>query len=567
MKEIMGCGSSSQSDVVDKPDPVFKGVHTNGEVKHHHHQNGTAAVSRKKSGVTVNNNTNKSQTAEEKEEEKEQDVLKISSPEEVEEMLEQLEEGELFCDPDFPPGYRALFCSPGMSDQNVTWLRPQELLEEGQVPELMVDGVTRDDIKQGILGDCWFLSACAAVSQQDSCMKKVLPSNQQLSGPGYKGVVCFNFWRFGRWLPVYIDDRLPCVDGQLIYGHSAEPREFWVSLIEKAYAKLHGSYEAIEGGITMDAMVDLTGGLAERYDVTEYDPTVYQRISRAHKSGAFVTCAKKGDWRNSMKAEANGLVPGHAYTVTDVTKIRHEMGEEKLVRLRNPWGDATEWRGSWSDNDVNWQWVDEATKRKIQVESRDDGEFWMSFRDFCRHFQEITICLLGPDFDGDGVQDTVGHMETVRGEWKVGESAGGSRNNLDLFATNPQFLLTLHEADEFNIETDDAESEGKCTIVISLMQHLLQSCRSVPPKSLQIGFAIYKTLTPEAKLPARHFRYTRDSGKNGVYINFREVSGRFELDPGSYVIIPSTFNPDCPASFTLRVFGEKCFSLTGPLPP
>ena len=59
---------------------------------------------------------------------------------------------------------------------------------------------------------------------------------------------------------------------------------------------------------------------------------------------------------------------------------------------------------------MNWQWVDEATKRKIQVESRDDGEFWMSFRDFCRHFQEVTICLLGPDFDGDGVQDTVSKL-------------------------------------------------------------------------------------------------------------------------------------------------------------
>lgn len=266
-----------------------------------------------------------------------------------------------------------------------------------------------------------------------------------------------------------------------------------------------------------------------------------------------------------MKAQANGLVPGHAYTVTDVTKIRHEMGEEKLVRLRNPWGDATEWRGSWSDNDVNWQWVDEATKKKIQVESRDDGEFWMSFRDFCRHFQEVTICLLGPDFDGDGVRDTVRHMETVRGEWKAGVSAGGSRNNLELFATNPQFLLTLHEADEFNIDTDDAELEGKCNIVISLMQDLRQTSRHTKPKSLQIGFAIYRTSTPDTKLPARHFRYNPDCGKNGVYINFREVSGRFELDPGTYVIIPSTFQSNCDASFMLRVFGEKRFSLSGPL--
>ena len=37
--------------------------------------------------------------------------------------------------------------------------------------------------------------------------------------------------------------------------------------MEKAVAKLHGSYEAIEGGMPIEAMVDLTGGLAERYEL------------------------------------------------------------------------------------------------------------------------------------------------------------------------------------------------------------------------------------------------------------------------------------------------------------
>ena len=49
----------------------------------------------------------------------------------------------------------------------------QDLMEEWQTPQLMIDGMTRDDIKQGILGDCWFLSSCAAVSQREKYMKKV----------------------------------------------------------------------------------------------------------------------------------------------------------------------------------------------------------------------------------------------------------------------------------------------------------------------------------------------------------------------------------------------------------
>ena len=47
-------------------------------------------------------------------------------------------------------------------------------MEEWQTPQLMIDGMTRDDIKQGILGDCWFLSSCAAVSQRERYMTKVI---------------------------------------------------------------------------------------------------------------------------------------------------------------------------------------------------------------------------------------------------------------------------------------------------------------------------------------------------------------------------------------------------------
>ena len=46
-------------------------------------------------------------------------------------------------------------------------------MPEGKQPHLLVDGVSRDDIKQGGLGDCWFLSSCAAVSQQERFMRKV----------------------------------------------------------------------------------------------------------------------------------------------------------------------------------------------------------------------------------------------------------------------------------------------------------------------------------------------------------------------------------------------------------
>jgi hypothetical protein len=37
--------------------------------------------------------------------------------------------------------------------------------------------------------------------------------------------------------------------------------------MEKAYAKLHGNYEIINGGSMSEALVDLSGGCSEKYDL------------------------------------------------------------------------------------------------------------------------------------------------------------------------------------------------------------------------------------------------------------------------------------------------------------
>ena len=66
-----------------------------------------------------------------------------------------------------------------------------------------------------------------------------------------------------EWVQVMVDDRLPCDPStrEPLYVRSCRHGELWPCLVEKALAKLHGSYAALHGGSFARALRDLTGGV------------------------------------------------------------------------------------------------------------------------------------------------------------------------------------------------------------------------------------------------------------------------------------------------------------------
>ena len=70
--------------------------------------------------------------------------------------------------------------------------------------------------------------------------------------------------------------------------------EFWGALLEKAYAKLHGSYKAIIGGRSIDAALDFTGGVTQRFDLLDdkkSDDDWFEIMIKAYKRNAFISCS------------------------------------------------------------------------------------------------------------------------------------------------------------------------------------------------------------------------------------------------------------------------------------
>nr|XP_026690031.1 calpain-9-like isoform X2 [Ciona intestinalis] len=455
----------------------------------------------------------------------------------------------LYEDPEFPADGNALFYSPPHQRprMDVEWKRPHDISND---PQLFVGGASRFDIMQGELGDCWLLAAIASLSLNDDLLYRIIPPDQSFS-QDYCGMFHFQFWQYGEWIDVMVDDLLPTVRGKLVYLHSAQNNEFWSALLEKAYAKLNGSYEALKGGSTTEAMEDFTGGVTEVIDLKEAPNNLYSVMHKSLKKGALMGCAVETTSKSQREAKlSNGLLMGHAYSITGLDILRNGV---KLVRVRNPWGQV-EWNGAWSDGSSSWNRVPDE-KQRLDVEFGEDGEFWMSYEDFCRCFTKLEICNLGPDAVEDDDVSTQWITSLHEGRWTRGCTAGGCRNFPDTFWVNPQFRLILEEEDD-----DPDDDVVGCSFILSLMQKNRRKQKVKGQGLLTIGFALYKlkeSVAPNQTLKKDFFLYNQSVARSKNFINLRENSQRFKLPPGEYCIVPSTFQPNEEADFVLRIYTEK----------
>lgn len=119
-------------------------------------------------------------------------------------------------------------------------------------------------------------------------------------------------------------------------------------LLEKAFAKAHGDYSAIDGGSTGEGIEDLTGGVTTEVlasNILDVDRFWREELSKVNEEFLF-GCGldSMARWLEPDTGERKGMFEGHAYSILETREVKGE----RLVKIRNPWGHS-EWQGAWSD--------------------------------------------------------------------------------------------------------------------------------------------------------------------------------------------------------------------------
>ncbi|KZF22520.1 cysteine proteinase, partial [Xylona heveae TC161] len=287
-------------------------------------------------------------------------------------------------------------------------------------PQFYINGPTASDVRQGGNGDCWFLAALCTLSNKEELLSNICVARDE-----QVGVYGFVFHRDGEWISEIIDDKLYLTkvdydamseqerynwseinradteeewkktyqsgSAALYFAQCSEQNETWLPLLEKAYAKAHGDFGAIEGGFVGEAIEDLTGGVTTELftsDILDKNKFWKEELMNVNKTFLF-GCATGyfGEW-----AFKRGIVATHAYSIMQAREVKGH----RLLLLRNPWGE-TEWNGAWSDGSAEWT---PEMMTELGHSFGNDGVFWISYEDLLRKYQQLDRTrLFGPGWN------------------------------------------------------------------------------------------------------------------------------------------------------------------------
>jgi hypothetical protein len=351
-----------------------------------------------------------------------------------------------------PTGDAPKFLDEDFPTQNSWWAggHPDELNEMGQQPakwvrlsdmqsSLNVFGLKPySQVFQGSRTNGYLIEAMQAIAMRPSLVRKLfLRFDTEL------GVYIIRLYKNGMWVSVIVDDYIPLDerDVPMCAVNDNFPTICWATLLEKAYAKLHHSYEAIgDGGSVSAAMMDLTGGLGGVFHVREIAPD--RLFVYLHELQADTLFAARPDTRECARRGVRLL--NAPYTIHRSTQNEGRCWIQLCCpsMVGGPFDDIV---------------PSSLLHNPAYPERVTDGCFWMSVEDFQNYFSVIFECRLTQARSLD--ETFVPGMPDVR------LLAQRKPLNEKIFAC--QGLVRSESVPEFHIAVDSAQVPCEVYVVLS----------------------------------------------------------------------------------------------------
>ncbi|KAJ7186437.1 cysteine proteinase [Mycena filopes] len=394
-------------------------------------------------------------------------------------------------------------------------------------PQFFLGAPYSNEIIQGQCANCWFISALAATSMVEGLVEKYCVARDEQCG-----VYGFVFWRDVRWVSVVVDDLLftsvpryeelsiaekalfqndkdrynssaPKGTHTLYFSRSGKLGETWISLAEKAYAKLHGDYGSLSTGYVpyhfYSLIYQVSSGVSsfiQTKDILDINDFWTSELRLANKDRIFacsfqgLSPARHGDYN----ATISGIRGKHSYAILKTLDYKGK----RFLMIRNPSGVAG-WTGPWADGSREWtaEWM--GVLPLLGHVFGDAGKFVMEYTDFLACFTQVDRTRL---FDFSW---TMRH-EVLRVSSRPFPSSAFGYGDLC-------FSFSLSKT-------------GFTIIVLSQLDARYFKGITGPPRDLNFNFILYRKGQTEPVDGSSHSPYTS-----------RSISLEFpELEAGEYVV-------------------------------
>ena len=281
-------------------------------------------------------------------------------------------------------------------DGRYSWAKLSEIKDTSKLKVITPNAKNlSEDVIQGELGDCYFLSTLSALAENPKNITNIV-HNTKVSDGNFEATIYIH----GEPVKVVIDDSFPVANATKIAfaGINEKTGNIWPMILEKIWAKCNKSYEDIIPGNSSDAFEFLTPAPFDHYFHTqEISNSLFKIIQDASDKNqiilADITETKNTNLDTLSKM---GLITNHAYSIIGTAVLKKPNGNEiQLIKMKNIWG-TNEWIGDWSDKSLKWT---QEFKKAVGLQEKEDGVFWMSYDDYLQFYTTTHIAQIHSDYN------------------------------------------------------------------------------------------------------------------------------------------------------------------------